>query len=252
MTLRKLPADEMAQRLDWVRPISEGHIGTGFDAVGGWPASIWVLGMLFERTDLPDLTREDAHAQGWRGYDVDPPHPPWTRLRWHTLAQRHNFGIAAVSGRWPDLVYTWQQDWDRSDVFPSHGNHPDIEYFLGSWPIGLILDAPGNLGEPLLSALVDVLLRFTDPRHARHCEMFWDVTFLGLGEALFTGPLTELSDLIDDVGEVRRTPSNIWPPDRSWFVYTDYDLSVTKVSGTQELVDAIHADPTLETLRITS
>ena len=44
------------------------------------------------------------------------------------------------------------------------------------------------------------------------------------------------------------TPSNFWPSDRSWFVYTDWDLWGTKVSGPAVLINAIRSDPNLETL----
>ena len=48
---------------------------------------------------------------------------------------------------------------------------------------------------------------------------------------------------------MRSTPSNLWPTDKSWFVYTDWDLMATKVSGPAELVAAIEADDELESLR---
>jgi len=36
--------------------------------------------------------------------------------------------------------------------------------------------------------------------------------------------------------------------DRSWFLYTDWDLWGTKVSGSQSLIDELISDPDLETL----
>ena len=39
-----------------------------------------------------------------------------------------------------------------------------------------------------------------------------------------------------------------WPDNRSWFVYTDWDLSGTRVSGTAELIDSVVADLELETI----
>ena len=36
--------------------------------------------------------------------------------------------------------------------------------------------------------------------------------------------------------------------DRSWFIWTDYDLEGTKVSGSKPLVEAIKSHPTLETV----
>jgi len=45
------------------------------------------------------------------------------------------------------------------------------------------------------------------------------------------------------------TPSNLWPDDRSWFVYTDADLMATKVKGSAALIAALVDDVHLETLR---
>ena len=59
--------------------------------------------------------------------------------------------------------------------------------------------------------------------------------------------LAELSELYD-WPEVDGSPSNIWPDDRSWFVYTDWDLSGTRVSGSEELVASIVADQRLESI----
>ena len=59
--------------------------------------------------------------------------------------------------------------------------------------------------------------------------------------------LAELPDIYD-WPEVCASPSNIWPEDRSWFVYSDWDLSGTRVSGTAKLIDAVVADLKLETI----
>ena len=45
------------------------------------------------------------------------------------------------------------------------------------------------------------------------------------------------------------TPSNIWPADRSWFVYTDYDLWATRISGSQALIDALIEDSEIDAAR---
>ena len=59
--------------------------------------------------------------------------------------------------------------------------------------------------------------------------------------------LRELADLYE-WERVDGSPSNIWPDDKSWFVYTDWDLTATKVSGSRELVAAIERDDALETI----
>jgi hypothetical protein len=42
------------------------------------------------------------------------------------------------------------------------------------------------------------------------------------------------------------SPTNIWPSGREWFVWTDYDLQASKVSGDPTLITALHVEPRLE------
>lgn len=53
-----------------------------------------------------------------------------------------------------------------------------------------------------------------------------------------------------DNPEADFTPSNLWAEDRSWVVYTDYDLWATKVSGPEHLVEALLRDPEIEAVRL--
>nr|WP_052478157.1 hypothetical protein [Kibdelosporangium sp. MJ126-NF4]CEL16508.1 hypothetical protein [Kibdelosporangium sp. MJ126-NF4] len=63
---------------------------------------------------------------------------------------------------------------------------------------------------------------------------------------LLRGPLDAVPEL---VAEMSTTPSNLWPADRSWFVYTDWDLWATRISGPPELIAAVTAHSELETTR---
>lgn len=66
-------------------------------------------------------------------------------------------------------------------------------------------------------------------------------------EWVVTGTLAEASRQYD-APDQRAVPNNIWPHDRSWFVYTDYDLPGTKVSGPDQLIASVAADGALETV----
>ena len=44
-------------------------------------------------------------------------------------------------------------------------------------------------------------------------------------------------------------PNNIWPADRSWMVFTDYDLWATKVSGSHALIADLLNEPELEAIQ---
>jgi hypothetical protein len=71
--------------------------------------------------------------------------------------------------------------------------------------------------------------------------------------ALLSGPLRAIRGLVHRENPVllhdfRSTPSNFWPHDRSWFAWTDWDLWGTKISGSRGLIDAVRAEPELETV----
>ncbi|WP_116209649.1 hypothetical protein [Streptomyces olivoreticuli] len=46
------------------------------------------------------------------------------------------------------------------------------------------------------------------------------------------------------------SPSNLWPEDRSWIVYTDYDLWETKIVGPAALINALVGDTEIEAVRL--
>ncbi len=60
--------------------------------------------------------------------------------------------------------------------------------------------------------------------------------------------LGSVDTLIDPSDGRVGTPSNMWPLNRAWMVYTDWDLWGTKVSGTVVLVEAIVNDDLLDTI----
>lgn len=60
--------------------------------------------------------------------------------------------------------------------------------------------------------------------------------------------LGEIGSLYDHA-DVTGSPSNIWPEDRSWVVWTDHDLWGTRVRGSASLIQALERDSELETIR---
>jgi hypothetical protein len=65
-----------------------------------------------------------------------------------------------------------------------------------------------------------------------------------------TGALSDAPVLYDHPDEDGRSPSNLWPQDRSWVVCTDYDLWATKVAGPTALVEALLDDTEIEAVRL--
>ena len=66
---------------------------------------------------------------------------------------------------------------------------------------------------------------------------------------LLRGRLENAADLIDQPDRVGSLQS-LWPTDRSWFVFTDYDLWASRVSGTTELINDLVAEDVLEAGRL--
>jgi hypothetical protein len=64
---------------------------------------------------------------------------------------------------------------------------------------------------------------------------------------LLCGPLTDLPDLFERLGQ--QSPNIWWPDDRAWCVSTEVDLAWTYVAADAATIDAVLADPRLETVR---
>jgi hypothetical protein len=225
---------------------------TGFDVLG-WDASAWILHRMYEHTGVSDETTWDERRKRELATGrVEPeivgtvnldetttltgvpiggraePAPDWQRLAWTELAQR--LGLSFDGARHP----------------------PSFRWFpYKSWPIRISPAVEGSMERADLRDLVDVLSHhssaglgtkcvcFFAPLASRRSPMNWDE--LDLRE-------TTLRGLLDVYDESEQSPSNFWPDDQSWFVYTDWDLEGTKVSGTAELIAALVEDARLETI----
>ncbi|MDT7767130.1 MAG: hypothetical protein QOI30_115 [Mycobacterium sp.] len=118
-----------------------------------------------------------------------------------------------------------------------------------SWPAS-ILPPQGSLDEESLLALIEVLARYTAPNALRDCGAYYSpVAFMGEGATVYAGKLSDIPALVASQHGTAFTPNNIRPADRSWLIYTDYDLEATRVSGSTEVIDAVCADDYLDTVR---
>ena len=181
-------------------------------------------------------------------------------MQWNAIAGVREHTVE--EGRWPRRrrYSTTTSEWQ--------GKQPDV----------------GNLPAPVLTTLLDVLARSTDPAgdcyHALWEGFGWiDGRGVGLLHAegtppptppppalpedllsgprlvlparqylLFRGPLRAALTIGDDTaGRVSpQSPNLLWPEDRSWCVATEIDLDSTLVAGPRALVDAVLAEPGLE------
>src|SRR5262249_48870871 len=141
------------------------------------------------------------------------PGPGWRRLRWQELERRSGGHLVWLEPRVP----------------PS-----------GSWfnnaelPESLIAPPEGSLDEASFIALLGVLEDHSADGADTSCFAYYaPMTSRSFGEdRLFEGPLGSVRNLVEGDDALGCTPSNIWAQDRSWFVWTDWDLWGTKISGT--------------------
>lgn len=230
----------------WLRNGTDGG-WCDFDAVG-WPKSTWILHAMYEHSDLPgglshdDLYRiERGAAPSTRSSlaaemldattvigcpDGTSRHPGegWHRLRWEELA--HRLGVHPVAeGR-----------------LPSHRSFPHA-----SWPVNLRPPAEGALDREQYRRLIERLAACSLEGDKTECLLryapCWDMS----SEHVFRGTLRDARHQYDDPPGRRGAPNNLWGADRSWFVFTDYDLWGTKVSGSERLIATLAADQELET-----
>ena len=209
----------------------------------GYPHAIWVLHAMYEPIDPKpsaagaydqnDLAATLRHVQQRQehlhGVDFSPlgvanpdPGPGWQRLRWRELAARLG---SSLQGHHVPPCFRW---------FPDEG-----------WPDNLIPPTEGSLDQPTAGRLIAHLANAGRSTECNAAYSFLAGRWPEDTNPCFAGSVDRLPDLCEiEFG----TPSNFWPMDRSWFVYTDWDLWATKVNGPPTLIAALEADAELDTI----
>jgi hypothetical protein len=219
----------------------------GYDAVG-WQSNTWVLNAMFEIAgDASDFTEHQLSVKAAIDADIEPsilelinrdgnavswmgssglnasPGTTWTRVRWSTLGPR--LGAVMSSCGFPPC---WQ--W-----FP-----------MKSWPENVVTPTEGSLDLASLKTLLTVLREHSLDGDDTLCCCYYSLKAMnGEDQEVLVGTLGEIFAL---AVERDASPSNFWPEDRSWFVYTDSDLWGTKVSGSISLVEGVRQSADLETI----
>lgn len=235
--------------LAWLAERSpQGSNVTGFDA-GGWDATAWILHAMYETADLPaGITYDDVHRMERATGVTEPvmigevdleevladaqvvgsalgrsewPGPGWERLRWSELAQRLDMDPFTI------------------DVPPCLRSFP-----YTSWPANIAPPGEGSLDREQFLRLLEHLAAITPEGDRESCSAFYAMVMVEQ-DTIYTCELRQLIDLYDQE-DLPGSPSNIWPRDRSWFLYTDADLWATKVSGRSDLIERLLADRELE------
>jgi hypothetical protein len=151
----------------------------------------------------------------------------WTRLMWRDLAGRTG-----------------------GDPFQGPPCFRSFRFPTSSWPVNIRPPAEGSLDREQFGRVCEHLAALDgDDRPVLAYYALLATSDWNGGDMLFRGPIGDLAGHYDDPA-VLGSPSNIWPEDRSWFVYTDNDLWGTKVSGSPTLIATLSQDRDLETVEL--
>jgi hypothetical protein len=159
--------------------------------------------------------------------------------------------------------------WDAIAAWSGRTSHPLAEFVPLSRPAGEVASAAPFQRKPDLGGLPPVILEPLCELLAAHTQTP-DQCYVGVWEGyggldlaspalrlrlpqrthlVFGGPIAEVGRIgrtLPDGSRVREPPGIIWPADRAWFVASEVDLDSTFVGGSGRLMDALLADPKLE------
>jgi hypothetical protein len=240
------PSAEMRWLAD--RPPEEAT--TGYDPAG-WPASTWVLHAMYENPDLVGFgTHDDLHRRRLESGDVGPVIIGDVDLDSVGTVTGTSLGFVVHPGR-PWRRITWEQYLARFPDFTGNREYPPCHRWFppGSWPVAVEPPPEGSLDAESLDALTAVLTAQSPEGSDTRCFAFYASLPAGDFDTvhLWEGPLGQVQDLIsDNGGPYDFSPTNVWCVDHGWFIWTDYDLQATKVSGDRSFIDALVSSPHLE------
>jgi hypothetical protein len=216
--------------------------GLGFDP-SGWDAQVWILHAMYENHSLPnDITHKDARKPTtYAGIDLEAS----GGMLVENLGGSQSPGRGWVRLRWDELARRLQVDPFAADGVPSFASFP-----YESWPLNIQPPPEGSLDREQFARLLHHLAQLSPNGEQEECHAFYAVLreHSFAEHVVFRCNLRELSLMYE--GEHDGSPTNIWPCDRSWFIYTDWDLLATKVSGSRELARRVLADDQLEAVTL--
>jgi hypothetical protein len=254
--LSQLEADEA---LGWLVRAEVSGV-SGFDA-SGWAARTWIVHAMYETEELPggishDEVNQIERAAGAR-QSIETDNPRFDAALNDLLARSTVIGAPLGASRdpgpgwrrlfWGELAARLDVDPYALDVPPCYRSFP-----YKSWPANIAPPGEGSLDKEQFLRLLDHLAVSSDEGRRTMCMAYRSALWTGDFDerTMFRCELGELPDLYDETEASQGTPNNIWPDDRSWFTYTDFDLWATRVSGDHDLVRRLLADAQIETVSI--
>lgn len=240
--------------LQWLSVCPEDEAWTGYSPEL-WEAEAWVLHAIYELAVPPfDGTHDEMGRRAIAGGLLEPTIVGDVNLDEETTDTGIPLGYVRRPGpEWRRL--TWQEYLDRTNAPPPAPNiAPCFRWFAdASFPASVQPPPEGSLDAESLAALLEVLAAHTHGGDDAPCVVLYAVLAGTNPRAdvpeLWSGPLAEVPTLIrDHGGPYYFSPSNLWPADKSWFLYTDYDPQSTRISGTAALINALRTADALETI----
>lgn len=150
--------------------------------------------------------------------------PQGNRVLWHTLAER--YGLVFHPEFNPESF---------RKAFPT-----------GSWPRYLLGPAEGTLDRKTCEALISVLKPFS---HSQTIYFRFSDYLMNDLPHLYSGDFGDLTAFLTKP-HFGGTPEYWWPGDRSWCVFTDWDLAFTLIGGSRAIVEACVTHPKLECMAV--
>lgn len=249
--MRRLTQPEAAAQLEWLAAQPEDERTTGYSPAG-WEAETWLLHSMYENPDLHGLgTHDDVRRRALEDGEATPDIVGGINLDEVTTSTGTPLGFRTKPGPpWERL--TWSSYLSRFPEFgPNRTYPPCFQWFpAGSWPAAVEPPPEGSLDENALHALIEILADAPSLSPELWCFAFYaELPASDFDDVhIWQAPINEIPSLLSVYGgEYEFTPTNLWSPDRSWFIWTDYDLQATRISGRRELVEMVEQHPTLET-----
>jgi hypothetical protein len=247
--VRMQRAADAAAELDWLRDRPDEEAATGYDQAG-WAASVWILHAMYHNEELDGLgSHGDRLQAGVRSGAIAPAMIGDVNLDERTTTP----GIPLGFTRRPWRRLLWRDHLAGHGPFPPEAAVPPCHRWFphASFPWSIGPPPEGSLDEASFDALVAVLAEHSSQGQATETVAFYGSLPSGDFDAphVWSGPLGDVGELIvERGGSYRSSPTNLWARDHSWFIWTDWDLMGTKVSGTGALVRALDVAGRLETV----
>lgn len=243
--------EDPTEQVRWlVRSAGEEQV-TGYD-LDEWPASTWILHAMYENPALDGLgTHDEWHQRRLDAGDIAPLIIGDVNLDEGTTVTGTSLGFVVRPGQeWRRI--SWVEYIDRSGGEGGRCGYPPCHRWFppGSWPVAIEPPPEGSLDEESLEALVEILATASSEGLETECFAYYAPLPAGDFDIphLWRGPLRSMPELIDERGgPYPSSPSNLWPADRDWFIWTDWDLQGTKVSGSERVIAAVQSSSVLET-----